>query len=113
MPKVSVPLQTWTSNGPCIFAFIVRLTDLVGTPLDGEELRVNLEGDGSLDGEKAVKSKTSFTDDDGVVTVQWYATQTPVGNELRGTLSASHSDPFCEILISEPVKRYLDWYTNS
>jgi len=68
--------------------FELRLTSSAGAPLAGSDLRVILDGDGSLAPTRDVKEVVRETNADGAARVTWYR-RSIFGRDVHATLSVA------------------------
>jgi hypothetical protein len=84
--------------GRMYFRISVRNTD--GSPLAGVELRVTLEGDGSLQPNFDSKSVVRTTGDDGNAEVTWYR-RNIFSRNIKATLTVTSADQSSTVVLEE------------
>ena len=76
--------------------FELKLTSAAGAPVAGADLRVSLEGDGSLAPSRDVKEIVRETNADGAARVTWYR-RSIFGRDVKATLSVASDNPDAEV----------------
>ena len=95
--------------GRMYFRIAARKAD--GSPLTGVELRVTLEGDGSLQPNFDSKSVVRVPDAEGNAEVTWYR-RSIFGRDIKGTLTVTSPDTNSTVAIEEteaPAELKTGW----
>src|SRR5688500_12233448 len=95
--------------GRMYFRIAVRKAD--GSPLTGVELRVTLEGDGSLQPNFDSKSVVRVPDVEGNAEVTWYR-RSIFGRNIKGTLTVTSPDANSNLVLEEteaPAEVRTEW----
>jgi hypothetical protein len=82
-----------------------------GSPLTGVELRITLEGDGSLQPNFDSKSVVRMSDAEGIAEVTWYR-RSIFGRDIKGTLTVTSPDQDSTVSLEEteaPVEVKTGW----
>jgi hypothetical protein len=91
------------------FRIAARKAD--GSPLTGVELRVTLEGDGSLQPNFDSKSVVRVPDAEGNAEVTWYR-RSIFGRNIKGTLTVTSPDANSNLVLEEteaPAEVRTEW----
>ena len=88
MNSVSLPISVDASEPTVRLIYRVTVLNASGEPVSGEEVRVRLEGDGSLQPRHDAKELPRETGRDGSAEVVWYR-RSIFGRNLKATISVA------------------------
>jgi hypothetical protein len=111
MSIASTKIFTDKSSNVARMYFRIAARKADGSPLTGVELRVTLEGDGSLQPNFDSKSVVRVPDADGIAEVTWYR-RSIFGRDIKGTLTVTSPDTNSTVVLTEteaPVELKTGW----
>ena len=104
MSIASTKIFTDKSSNVARMYFRIAARNADGSPLAGVEVRVTLEGDGSLQPNFDSKSVVRTTSDDGNAEVTWYR-RNIFTRDLKATLTVTSPDTNSTVAIEETEAR--------
>jgi hypothetical protein len=100
MPSASISISEPASSSVARITYELKLTTANGEPIEGEELTVVLEGDGSLQTGFSSKQVLRTTDADGVERVSWFR-RGIYGRNVKATLSVTTTREDAQVFLAQ------------